>query len=114
MFGDGTALSVLFPLRECINQSLSELLRRRPAQEPTGGIEAQILSIGRQCRRPGLPKGHFEELGAQARALQNTLSGTKQKNLARQELVLVDHFNRTLLFFNALLTSLDETVFRAP
>ncbi len=113
VLGDGTPLSGVVPVRECIHRSVEELLRRRPTQEGTGkGIESKVLSIGHQCGRPGLPPGHFEELGAQFRTLIDTISGTKQRKLAREVLVAI--FNRSLLTFNAFLDSLDVAALRTP
>ena len=106
VFGEGTAVSVLIPLRECINRSIAELLRHRPTQEPARKVEDQVLSIGRHCSRPGLPDGHFEELGVQARTLLDTLSATKQKDIPRRELSAL--FSRAVLFLAVFLESLER------
>jgi hypothetical protein len=107
----GRATSVLIPLRECIEAALSELLRRRPLQEPASKVAGKLTSIGRQCARVDLPPGHFERLGADGDILLNDLSSTKQADLPREQLSAL--FNRGLLFLNALMNSLEERRLKA-
>jgi len=83
---DGGPVSVLIPLRECIHSTISELLRRRPTQEPVVKVADKLASLGRQCSRPGLEEAHFERLGADADGLLNGLSSAKQVDMPRQQL----------------------------
>jgi hypothetical protein len=102
--------SVLIPLRECIDSAISELLRRRPQQEPAGRLREKLMSIGRQCARPGLHGPHFERLAADGEALNRDLSSAKQAEMSREQ--LNKQFHRGLLFLNALLDSIDESRLR--
>ena len=103
---EGGPVSVLIPLRECINAVISELLRRRPVQDPTPKIRDKIASIARCCCRPGLDEAHFERIAAETDALLNQLSGAKQTAMARER--LSDYFHRGLLLLDALMNSIDE------
>jgi hypothetical protein len=104
---DGRPTSVLITLRECIEATLSELVRRRPLQEPGAKVGGKVTSIGRQCARADLPSGHFERLGTDGDILVNDLSSTKQAVLPRDKVIAL--FNRGLLFLNTLMNSLDES-----
>jgi hypothetical protein len=102
--------SALLTMRESIRAAISELVRRRPQQEPAGSLEAKLASIGRQCAQPGLDGGHFERLGGDGRVLLYELSGTKQKRTSPQDVSVL--FHRGLVFLNALLRGIDEKLLR--
>lgn len=108
--GDGGTTSVLIPLRESIDATITELVRRRPSQGPVKGWNGKIVSVGSQCGRPSLPSGHFSALGTDAETLMNQLSGAKQAGMSRDQ--VSEYFNRGLLFLNALMDSIDETLLR--
>jgi hypothetical protein len=111
VYQDGGAVGVLICLRECIDASVTEMVRRRPKQEPiTGGWKGKVASIGRQCTRPGLPNDHFDQVGQEIDKVMNDLSGTKQAAMPRSQ--LLEQFNRGLLALNALLDSIDESLLR--
>lgn len=107
---DGRPASVLLPLRECIDATVSELIKRRPRQEPSPGWAAKVASVGLQCGQEGLQPYHFLRLGDDASKLLNELSGFKQEELPRDE--VLGYFHRGLLFLNAFLDALDETKVR--
>lgn len=108
--GDGGPVSILVSLRECIDAVITELVRRRPRQETARGWGAKIISVGGQCARPMLGAGHFSRLGVDAESLMNQLSGAKQDGMSRDQ--LTECFNRGLLFLNALMDSMDESLLR--
>lgn len=111
VFNEGGPVSVLIPLRECINVAVSELIRRRPTQEPASKIQDKIASIGQQCARPGLVQDHFACLGANATKLLDDLSAAKQAEVSRERLTEI--FHRGLLLLNALMNSIDEARLRS-
>ncbi|PYM23226.1 MAG: hypothetical protein DMD78_12530 [Candidatus Rokuibacteriota bacterium] len=106
-FQEGGPASVLLPLRECINGAISELVRRRPRQEPAGKTREKLASIGTQCGRSGLDKSYFDRIAADADLLLNQLSGSKQAGIPREH--VNELFHRGLLFINSLLESIDES-----
>lgn len=106
VFQEGGPVSILIPLRESINSTIAELLRRRTTQEPAAKLTDKLASLGRQCAGPGLQAPHFERLAADAETLLNELSGAKQTDLPRHR--QTELFHRGLLFLNALMDSLDE------
>jgi hypothetical protein len=111
VYQDGGAVSVLICLRECIDASVTEMVRRRPRQELiTGGWKGKVAAIGRQCARPGLPTDHFDRVGQEIDKVMNDLSGTKQAAMPRPQ--LLEQFNRGLLALIALLDSIDESLLR--
>jgi len=105
----GGEVAVLLTLREAIESALSELIRRRPLQEPTSNNREKIRSIGRQCALTGM-EDQFEALASQGPEIINTLSGTKQTAIPRPELITL--FQRGVLFLDALLKSIDGATLR--
>jgi hypothetical protein len=105
----GGEVAVLLTLREAIEAALSELIRRRPVQEPTPNNREKIRSIGRHCALSAL-KDQFETLATDGHEIINTLSGVKQAALSRPELITL--FRRGVLLLDALLKSVDETKLR--
>jgi len=110
-FQDGGPASVLIPLRECLDSSIAEILRRRRTREPTPKVRDKLISLGRQCARAGLQVTYFERLGTDAERLLNDLSAAKQAGMSREQ--LTELFHRGLLFLNAVLQSIDETLLRS-
>jgi hypothetical protein len=108
---EGGTVSILIALRECIHSTIGDLLRRRPTQEAAARFRDKLASLGRQCARPGLQEPHFDRMAADADVLLNDLSGTKQADLPRQQLIKL--FHRGLLFLNALMNSVDESRLRS-
>jgi hypothetical protein len=110
-YQDGGAVGVLVTLRECIDASITEMVRRRPKQESaSGGWKGKVIAIGRQCARPGLPADHFDRVGQEIDKVMNDLSAAKQAALARPQ--ILEEFNRGLLALNSLLDSIDELLLR--
>jgi hypothetical protein len=110
--GEGGPVSVLIPLRECINAVITELVRRRPEQEPAKNWKDKVVSIGNKCGRPSLPANHFDKIGGDAKLLMDELSGAKQTGMNRQR--LMSYFDRGVLFLNALLDSVDDIKLKPP
>jgi len=107
---EAESLPVLVALRECIDASIAELVRRRLEQEPAGSIRDKLPSLGRHCARPDLDADHFDRLATDWHSLSNRLSGAKQAKLSRQQ--VSELFHQGLVFLNALLDSIDETRLR--
>ncbi len=108
--GEGGPVSVLITLRECIGAVISELVWRRPKQEPAKKWSNKVVSVGRQCERPNMPHGHFDRLGVDADKLMDELSGAKQATMSRD--VLAEYFQRGLLLLNSLMNGIDQTRLR--
>jgi hypothetical protein len=96
---------VLIPARGSIEVACSDLLKRRPKQEPAGSWEAKVISIGSQCGLDRLASAHFELLGRNLRSLHAKLSGGKQDSLSSEEVEKL--FDEVLKFHRAFLKSLD-------
>jgi hypothetical protein len=103
--------AALIPLRESIETTIGELVRRRPAQDPTPNWKEKISSIGIQCGRPGLGAAYFDAMAFNASVLIKHLSGAKQENLTLDG--VSELFNRGLMFLNTLLVSMDEATLRS-
>ena len=99
-------------LRESINAAVSELLRRRPNQEPARKLGDKIKSIGRQCNYEYLNQEHFEGIATNAEVLVNECSEMKQTKVTRNRLKELS--NRGLLILYTLLSSIDENRLRRP
>ena len=108
--GEGSPVAILIPLRECINTVITELLRRRPTQEPASKTSDKISSVGRQCSRSGLFPAFFAGLGEDAELFLNELSGAKQTAMTRDK--LQQQFRRGLLLLKTLIESVDEAKLR--
>ncbi|MGH2359081.1 MAG: hypothetical protein ACRDGM_00840 [bacterium] len=106
----GGPASALIPLRECLDSTIAELLRRRRSQEPAPKMRDKLASLGRHCARPGLPTDHIERQATDAVRLLNDLSDAKQAVMPRQR--QTELFHRGLLVLNALLESIDEALLR--
>jgi hypothetical protein len=107
---DGGATGVLLGLRGCINACVSELIRRRPAQEEAKTWKAKLASLGRHCGFARLGAAHFDNLGIEAEAMNDRLSAGKDKGLSRQEVQQL--FTKGLLFLVSFLSSIDESKLR--
>jgi ketopantoate reductase len=98
------------PLRECLNATIGELLRRRTTQEQARRTFDKLASIQRQCGRVDLPEDHLERLASDTDTVLNDLSATKQADIDRER--QTELFRRGVLILNALLESIDETRLR--
>jgi hypothetical protein len=109
--GDDTeAIAVLISLRSCINQTLAELMRRRPKQEPASSWKAKMTSLGTHCGRTGLPTGYFDTLADLALTHADLFDGTKQ--LVVQRPIVMLQINSGLQFLDTLLNGIDKTKLR--
>ncbi len=111
VYEDGGAVAVLICLRECIDASITEMVRRRPKQEPVAsGWKGKVAAIGRQSARRGLLDDHFHRVGQEIERIMNDLSGAKQAAMPRAR--LQEQFHQGLLALNSLLDSIDESLLR--
>jgi hypothetical protein len=76
-----SALSSLIPLRESIELTIAELIRRRPTQRKAAD---KIQEIGQQLAADSVPLQIFEDLECEYGPLTDTLSGSKRKILVRE------------------------------
>jgi hypothetical protein len=102
--------SVLIPMRECINQALAGLLRRRPTQEQASHSGDKVNSICSQLVRDGIDSGTIGRLAHEAEQLVNQLSSAKQGTIFPQEIRSM--FLRGKSFLKALLAVVDEAKMR--
>ena len=106
------ASTSLIPMRESINATIAELLRRRPKQEPAKGARNKLLSITGQLVRDNMPQAARELLAEHYDQLVNDLSASKQKIYTRQE--WGDDLRRATLFLRELLEAIDQSKLSGP
>jgi hypothetical protein len=83
---EGYAVAVLVPLRESIQGSINELLKKRPTNEKTGSWKKKIMSIGQHCGKSDVSSNQIERVAAIAHALIDELSGAKDRNMTRERI----------------------------
>ncbi len=104
----GVAASTsLIPLRECIDSTITALIPRRPKQEKAGSHGDKIRSIGKQTARSEIPKGVIDSMADRWQKLSNDLSGSKQKDISREEWRAT--LREAMLLLIEFLQSLDQT-----
>ena len=105
---DIPASTSLIPMRECIQEALDSLLRRRPSQEQTGSSEkAKVRSVARQLRRQGVAAETIDGWGDEWHRLNDeALSGSKRAALSREEWTL--RLMASTRFLHSFLTGLDQ------
>jgi hypothetical protein len=108
---EGGPTSVLMPLRESIDASITELIRRRPVQAKVSGWRGKVLSLGQQCARFGLSMAYFERLGDDVELLWDQLSSAKQQGMSRERMSEI--FHAGVSFLHTLLSSIDEKLLKA-
>jgi hypothetical protein len=95
------------PIRQCIWDAITELLRRCPNQAPTKKWPSKVLAIGEQCGKQNLPPGYFELLAADVLVKLGELAGGGKTNAqSRDQMLLL--VNDGLQFLLALLEGVDE------
>jgi len=104
---DASADTSLIPMRECINSTIAEMLRRRPGQEPAKSQRDKIISICKQLAGEDVSKWAIENMTAQWENLLDELSGSKQKTYSREK--WRDCLRRASLFLMEFLESLDPS-----
>lgn len=102
--------AVLIPLREAIDLTLDELLKRRTQQEGAKGRGDKMLSICRQCSRDGVSISQIDQLAYQAGELNDLLSGSKQDTMTRDR--VRELMNRGFIFLRSFLKIIDENKLR--
>lgn len=107
----GRPSSVLIPLRGAIESVIEDLMKRRPRQEPAKKWSDKVASIGATCGYSYLAPAYFPNLCATITPLWDRLSGAKQDDLTREQ--VVELFGRGAAFLNALMDGVDETKLRA-
>lgn len=100
------ASAVLIPAREAINRCLTDLLPKRPKQEPAGKTADKISSIAKQLKYDHFTDETINDLSCEAETLINQLSSAKQGNLL--ELQIHALFNKTKSFLMAFLSKIDD------
>lgn len=100
----------LIPMREAIETTIQELMRRRPNQEAAKNQQSKILSIGNQLAQHGISRSDIQPWALQWDELANDLSGSKQANISRNE--WRNLLRRGALFLQALLQGLDPAKLR--
>lgn len=108
---ESSPVAVLISLRESVNMTLSELLRRRPTQEPAGNQGEKVRSIGRQCGRAEVAADIFNQQADVVDDLIANLSSAKSQALSRTR--MSELLTSGLLFLKAFLDSLDSAKMRA-
>lgn len=98
--------AVLIPLREAINRSLADLLRKRPRQEKASAVQVKVHSICDQCCKPSVDGRQIRQLEQEACDLIDELSEAKQRSMTRER--VRELMNRGFLFLLSLLRALDE------
>lgn len=101
------ASTSLIPMRECLNNIVAELLRRRPGQERVKPKRNKILSICHQFAVSGVTEWAVNSLANRWENLHDELSGSKDKNYSR--LQWSDCLSRASLFLIEFLQSLDQS-----
>jgi hypothetical protein len=108
---EGYAVAVLVPLRESIQGSINELLKKRPTTEKTGRWKKKITSIGQHCGKSDVSSNQIERVAAITHALIDELSGAKDRNMTRERIAgLLDQGVALLQDFLSLI---DRTKLRA-
>jgi len=103
-------ITSLVPIRECINETIETLLRRRPKQEATKNERSKIMSIGNQIASNDTEQVKIESWAFRWTELLDELSGSKNKDLSREK--WQSSLRRTTLFLRELLQSLDPAKLR--
>lgn len=83
---EGYASAVLLPIRESIQGTIGELLKRRPTTEKTGSLANKVTSIARHCGKMGISSDHVDRVAATTHALINELSGAKDQRMNRERI----------------------------
>lgn len=110
----------LISLRECIKETILELLQRRPLQDKVSSWENRLISIGRQMGSFGISVDEFEamaeewdppfDMGPDKKGLDSRLSASKSATLDH------DHWlhllQRGTLFLKRLLLAVDPAKFK--
>ncbi len=105
----------LIPMRECINETIAALLRRRPRREAPQNKHDKIISIGSQLASDGVTRKEIESLATRWRpkgpgGLFDELSDSKGNALSREE--WRSTLRRATLFLRELLQCLDPAKLR--
>lgn len=104
---ENPTITSLIPMRECINGTIVELLRRRLKQEPVKSQGDKIFSIIRQLARNSVPESAAENLAHRWECLVDELSSSKQTDCSRDQ--WADCLRRSTLLLLELLQSLDPS-----
>lgn len=83
---EGYATAVLVPLRESIQGSIDELLKRRPISEKTGSWTNKVTSIARHCSNIVMSSEHVDRVAAVTHTLINELSSAKDRHMNREHI----------------------------
>jgi hypothetical protein len=85
---EGYATAVLIPLRESIQGTIEELLRRRKTTEKTSGWVKKVTSIAQHCGKVGLSTQHVCRVAETTHTVIDQLSGSKHLQIDRDRITL--------------------------
>lgn len=103
------ASTSLIPMRECINATVADLLRRRSKQERTKRSE-KVISIGTQMAHSTIPRSIIESLQNRHESITDELSAAKQRDFTRE--AWGELLRRATLFLRELLETVDPSKMR--
>jgi hypothetical protein len=113
------SITSLIPMRECIKDTIEDMLRRRRTNSPASSWRQKIISIGNQASSAGYKPINFIDLADQLvhpnnhrLSLESRLSSAKDEDLDRDH--WLDLLRRSTLFLKALLLSVDPKRLRKP
>lgn len=102
--------SSLIPMRDSIQETIDELLRRRPIQEETEGQYGKIISIGGQLKKDVITEKDVHTWAGQWKTLKGELSSSKTEAFDRLE--WERRLQRATLFLDSFLKGLDPSKMR--
>jgi hypothetical protein len=104
-------ITSLIPMRESIQLSIQELLRKRPKQEPSGKQSDKIRSIAEQLKRDSMSTYTIDHWADQwCELLDNNLSPAKEQDISREQ--WQHRLDQATLFVQSFLTGLDAAKMR--
>jgi len=103
--------AVLLPLRESIEATVAELVRRRPTQEKiSGGWKEKIRSIAHHCGHSSLPPEQVELVAVTTHTLVDELSGGKRQQMPRDR--IGEKFDQGVSLLRDIVALVDPTKLR--
>jgi hypothetical protein len=107
----GYAHAVLFPLREAIDETVAELLKRRKTPSKAKGWTAKIVSIGEELGNAAASQTYIARVAETASVLFDSLSGSKKLEMGREDIVGL--FNQGLAVLRDICSLVDPKKLRA-
>lgn len=107
---EGYATAVLVPLRESIQGTIEELLKKQPTTEKTGGWTKKVTSLARQCGKIAMSSDYIERVAATTHTLINELSAAKDRNMSRERIAHL--FDQGVSLLQDIASLIDSEKFR--